>query len=368
MALRVLSVAFPLARVDGSTAGGAEQVLAMLDRALAREGHRSVLIAAAGSRARGELVALPAVPATIDHGAADRARASCAAAIRETLRREPFDLVHLHGLDGAEYLELLQGVPTLWTLHLPPSFYPAEALVSPPASVTLCCVSESQRRTLPPTRAHVEVIPNGVDLAAWRPGGARRRFALWMGRVCGEKAPHLAIDAVRRAGVPLVLVGETHPYAAHRAYLEAELRPRLCSGVRWIGARDGSARRRLLAAARCLLLPSLVAETSSLAAMEALACDTPVVAFRSGALPEIVEHERTGFVVDDADGMAAAIERAREIPPGRCRATACARFDAREMCARYQALYARCAQSRPPALRPAAALPLLDGPRSDPCA
>ena len=91
--------------------------------------------------------------------------------------------------------------------------------------------------------------------------------------------------------------------------------------------------------ARCLLIPSLVAETSSLVAMEALACGTPVIAFRTGALPEIVEHGKTGFVVDDVEGMAAALRRIDEIDPAVCRSTAQERFSAQRMAQRHMERY-----------------------------
>jgi glycosyltransferase involved in cell wall biosynthesis len=99
-------------------------------------------------------------------------------------------------------------------------------------------------------------------------------------------------------------------------------------------------KRQLLASARAVLIPSRVAETSSLVAMEALACGTPVIAYRSGALPEIVDDGVTGFVVDGVDGLVRALERIDEIDRRRCRAEAERRFDAREMAARYLALYA----------------------------
>jgi hypothetical protein len=102
-------------------------------------------------------------------------------------------------------------------------------------------------------------------------------------------------------------------------------------------------KRRLLAAARCLVVPSLVAETSSLVAMEALASGTPVIAFRSGALPEIVEDGRTGFLVDGVAEMADAMRRASEIDPEACRRAARERFTAERMCGEYLALYERLA-------------------------
>ena len=97
-------------------------------------------------------------------------------------------------------------------------------------------------------------------------------------------------------------------------------------GARHLGPVGFARKRRLLSAARCLLVPSMAPETSSLVAMEALACGTPVIAYRAGALAEIVEHGRTGFLVESTEAMADAIGRAGTIDPETCRRAARARF------------------------------------------
>ena len=102
----------------------------------------------------------------------------------------------------------------------------------------------------------------------------------------------------------------------------------------------GERKQRLLAQAGCVLIPSTARETSSLVAMEALAAGTPVVAYPSGALPEIVEHGRTGFLVEGVAGLAHGIREARGIDPETCRAVARERFSLDRMIDRYLARYA----------------------------
>jgi glycosyltransferase involved in cell wall biosynthesis len=145
----------------------------------------------------------------------------------------------------------------------------------------------------------------------------------------------------------MVLAGQVYAYKAHEEYFSKEIRPRLDRRRRFIGPVGFSAKRRLLAGARCLLVPSLVEETSCLVAMEALAAGTPVVAFRTGALPEIVEHGRTGYIVSDAEEMAEAIRMAGKLDAEECRQAAQTRFSAEAMVQRYLETYDRLiAQSR----------------------
>jgi glycosyltransferase involved in cell wall biosynthesis len=169
-----------------------------------------------------------------------------------------------------------------------------------------------------------------------------------MGRLCPEKGFDRAIDAARRARVPLLIAGRVFPYPAHQRYFEAAIAPRLDRRIRWIGAVGLARKRRLLSSANCVVVPSVVPETSSLVAMEALACGTPVVAQALGALPEIVEHGRTGFLVHDVDEMADALVRARSLDREACASAARERFTARQMTDRYLALYERIALERGP--------------------
>jgi glycosyltransferase involved in cell wall biosynthesis len=227
----------------------------------------------------------------------------------------------------------------LVTLHLPPEWHPPGIFQLERPSTFLHCVSASQRRRCPSGALLLADVPNGVALDALAARHAKRRFALALGRICPEKGFHIALDAARRAGVPLLLAGQTFPYEAHETYFAREIAPRLDDGRRYIGPIGLVRKRRLLSAARCLLLPSLAPETSSLVAMEALACGTPVIAFPSGALPDIVEHGRTGFIVSDEREMAEAIHAATRIAPEACRAAARERFSLERTVERYFALY-----------------------------
>ena len=338
MRLTVLSVAYPFAPVGPDAVGGAEQILTELDQALVRAGHESVVVACAGSATRGRLVATPRTEGPITGAARQRAYRRHRAAIERALRDGPIDLIHMHGLDFHAYLPP-PGPPVLATLHLPPEWYAPEALRPARPDTLLHCVSASQRARCPLDVRLLPEIQNGVPVAALAARHARRNFALTLGRICPEKGCHLALAAARRAGVPLLVAGEVFGYAAHESYFAREVVPRLDRQRRFIGPIGFARKRRLLTAARCVLIPSLAPETSSLVAMEALACGTPVIAFASGALPEIIEHGRTGFVVQGEHEMADAIHAAASIDPETCRQTARARFSLERMSARYLALY-----------------------------
>lgn len=343
MSLTVLSVAYPLAPVGPDAVGGAEQVLTQLDAALVAAGHRSIVIAQEGSQTTGTLLAVPAQTGVLDEAAKQRAWEHHRHAIAVALRRWPIDLVHLHGIDFHAYLPP-PGVPALATLHLPPAWYPANALLPSRPDTWLHCVSKAQHEACPKGPNLLPPIDNGVPVEALAARHAKRRFALTLGRICPEKGTHLAIEAAKRADIALVIAGEVFPYEAHRRYFAEEVRPRLDARRRFIGPVGFARKRRLLTAAQCLLVPSLAPETSSLVAREALACGTPVVGFANGALPETIEHGRTGFLVESMEAMAEAIRLARNLDPEQCRRVARERFALGAMTARYLDLYAQLAK------------------------
>ena len=342
MSLTVLSVAYPLATVSPDSAGGAEQILSALDRALVAAGHRSLVIAPEGSIVSGSLLSIGRAEGPFDEAAKHHAQARTKAAIEAALDREAVDVVHLHGIDFAAYLPS-DGVPVLATLHLPPDWYGAEALRPRRPRTWLNCVSENQHAACPKSPNLLAPIANGIPVEAFWARHAKRRFTLFLGRICPEKGVHVAIEAARRARIPLIIAGQVYPYADHRRYFDDEVRPHLGPQCRFVGPVGFKRKRRLLSAAQCLLAPSSAAETSSLVAREAAACGTPIVAYPVGAMAETVEQGRTGFLVADVAGMAEAIEASVTLDADVCREVAQSRFADRFMIAAYLDLYARLA-------------------------
>src|ERR1700716_1471923 len=190
-------------------------------------------------------------------------------AIAEALVRWPPAVIHAHGLDFAAHLPE-PGIPTLITLHLPAEFYPPGAVSAARPRTWFNCVSATQQRSFLPPATMLAPITGGVPIERLHARHAKRNFALALGRVCPEKGFHLALDAAEMAGTPLLIAGQVFPYPFHQHYFEAEIRPRLGPNARFLGPVGFARKRRLLSAARCLLVPSLVAETGSLVALEAV--------------------------------------------------------------------------------------------------
>jgi glycosyltransferase involved in cell wall biosynthesis len=338
--LNVLNVAFPFTPVTADAAGGAEQVLRWIDQSLHDRGHQSMVIGAQGSRVCGELIATPvATSGQIDAAAWHLAHEAYRRAIATALRSRPIDVIHMHGIDFPAYLPD-SAVPVVATLHLPVGWYNPAVFACARPRLLLACVSDAQRLTMPTTQCRVTVVTNGVPLDELRCSRIpRRRFVLVVSRICPEKGIHLALNAARRARVPLLLAGRVFGFDAHRRYYLAAVAPHLDQTRRFVGAVGPQRKRQLLSAARCVLVPSLAPETSSLVAMEAMACGTPVVAFASGALSEIVEGGVTGYLVNSVEEMAEAIAAVDRIDPAACRARAESRFSADRMTAEYLGLY-----------------------------
>lgn len=340
MRLTVLSVSYPFVPVTGDPIGGSEQILAHLDRAMVAAGHRSLVIAPRGSRVRGELIALPDCPGMLDDAARAAREELVRQRIAQVVRHEGVDLIHFHGLDYHSYLPP-SGPPVVVTLHLPLHWYPEAALRQSRPDMLLIPVSRDQAARCPPGVRLAPPIENGVAVPALEL--RKRRFLLSFGRICPEKGFDDALDAAHQAVAPLVLAGMVYPYPAHQAFFRDRIRPRLDGLRRWVGRIGGRRKARLLTEARAVLVPSKVPETSCLVAMEAIAAGTPVIAYGAGALGEVVEHGRTGFLVRDVGEMAQAIARVGEIDPGECRSRARERFSLERMTDAYLARYAELA-------------------------
>lgn len=346
MRLTVLSVAFAFAPVGHHAVGGAEEILTDLDAALTEAGHRSLVVACEGSQTRGQLFSFP-LPKNgiVDDAMRRQAPRQCGEAIDRALASAPVDVVHLHGMDFDAY-RLPNEVPAMITLHLPLGWYPPGALERWRHRATFVCVSASQRRSWPQRADDVVIVENGVAIPERWNDGPREDFALVLGRICPEKNQHEALEAGTMAGIPVLIGGRTFPYREHQIYFAQRIAPLLPSNGasprpqhRFLESLRPDEKGELLSRAMCVLHPTRAPETSSLVAMEALAAGTPVIAYRSGALPEIVEDGMTGFLVDDVRGMAEAIGKIDDLSRAKCRAAAERRFSRQRMVQEYLQLY-----------------------------
>jgi len=327
--------------------GGLEAHTHALAEALVRRGHDVSLFAAPGSDPSLGATVLPL--ATYTMGPAARADVGTTP---EAWMQEhhayldlmlgigrgyhgPFDVVHnnsLHHLTVA--MSQAVDVPVVTTLHTPPIPWLESAVAFASDRSRFIAVSGCMAEAWRPSVAS-QVIHNGVDTDFWRPGPGGGA-AVWSGRLVPEKAPHDALDAAARAGIPLVLAGPTHD----RAYFEDEIAPRLGPDAVYAGHLDRTALRELLRGACVAVVTPHWDEPFGLVAAEAMACGTPVAGWARGALPEVVDEESGVLVAPgDVEGLAAAMRDAQRRDRDAVRRRACDRFSHTRMVDDYETTY-----------------------------
>lgn len=331
--LTILSVASSFVPVGRDTAGGSEQITYWLDQALTKHGHRSIVVGCRDSQIAGTLVPVEPIVEERENISPAVWNAHRQTLI-EVLSRWSVDLVHFHCVD---FFKLMPpaGLRTLITLHMPPFWYPDGVLNVQRENTWMQGVSKTQNRQFDKDIELLGPIPNGVPVNELSASHAKRPFALNIGRICPEKGVHIAIDAAKRCGMPLLVAGDVFPFKGHICYMNEVIKPRLDHARRFIGPLGFERKRRYMSAARCVLLPVQEPETSCLVAMEALACGTPVIAFDEGAICEIVKHGETGFLVKNESEMARAMKDIDAIDPENCRRFARQHLCLDQMTARY---------------------------------
>ena len=336
--LRIAQVAPLFETVPPRLYGGTERVVAYLTEELVRLGHDVTLFASGGSTTRARLV--EAWPHALRLGGAVLHEAPHVLMLEQVVRQAAaFDLVHFHvdllHLPLARRLR----VPHLTTLHGRLDLPELEPVYREFAELPLVSISDAQRAPLPRARWHGTVY-HGLPRELHRPGDGRGGYLAFLGRVSPEKGIVQAIEIAGRAGLELRVAAKVDRadqrfFDEHVAALLAQPHVRF---VGEIGERDKS---RFLGDARALLCPIDWPEPFGLVMIEALACGTPVIAFRRGSVPELLEDGVDSFVVEDVPGALHAVQRLPELSRARCRAAFERRFTAERMAREYVAHYER---------------------------
>jgi glycosyltransferase involved in cell wall biosynthesis len=340
--LRIVLVAPPYFDIPPKGYGGTEAVVADLADALVKRGQQVTVLGAGEPGTNARLIPLWArtIPERLGQPYPEVMHAlKVRRAVEQIATTDGVDVVHDHTFSGPlntpAYKAL--GLPTLVTVHGPidDDLYPYYRELGD--DVGLIAISDRQRE-LAPELNWVGCVHNALRIDDWPFRAEKGDYALFLGRYAPYKGAHLALRAAHETGVPLVLAGKCNE-PAEQSYFDEQVRPLLTANDHVFGQADTVSKRRLLANARCLLFPVLWEEPFGMVMIEAMACGTPVVALRGGAVPEVVVDGVTGVVCERPDELSAAIELATSLDPAACRRHVAAHFGVSQFGSGYEQIY-----------------------------
>jgi glycosyltransferase involved in cell wall biosynthesis len=338
--LRIAQVAPPFERVPPNAYGGTERIVHGLVTELVRRGHEVTTFASGDSDVPGRHI--ETVPRALrPMGYTGDSLPYMQLTLHLLLARlAEFDLIHSHLEWASLLLARISPVPVVSTFHgrldLP---WSDALLVDPPRG--LVAISENQASTHPDL-PWAGVVYNGLHLAD-APYGEHRTDALcFVGRVVPEKGIVEAIEVAKTSGRPLRIAAKVAAGGVEREYFDEVFQPALRtagSSVEYIGEISQEERDQLFAESYATLMPGSWPEPFGLVAIEALACGTPVVARRTGALPEIVREGVDGFFGDDVRAMAFKVGKVGDLDRKAIRESVIERFSVERMTDGYEEIY-----------------------------
>jgi glycosyltransferase involved in cell wall biosynthesis len=252
-------------------------------------------------------------------------------------RAASFDIIHFH-TDGLHYpLTRRHNVATLTTLHGRLDLAGLELLYAEFGDLPLVSISHAQRQPLAWASWAATVyhgLPVDLHAPTYEPGS----YLAFIGRISPEKGVERAIAIAQRTGIPLKIAAKVDP--VDRTYFEQRIEPLLAGPlVEYIGEIGEREKTRFLGGARALLFPIDWPEPFGLAMIEAMACGTPVIAFRRGSVPEVIDNGITGCIVDDVDAAVGAVLHVGRFDRRRVREVFEQRFTAARMARDYCEVY-----------------------------
>ncbi|MGI4814271.1 MAG: glycosyltransferase family 4 protein [Janthinobacterium lividum] len=347
--MRIAQVAPLYESVPPAAYGATERVVSYLTEELVQRGHDVTLFATADSNTRARLVSVCERGLWRDAGVWDTLTHHVRQLARVAHHADEFDIVHFHGDPLHFPLAGSLSCKSLTTLHgrlLPVDHGP---LFREFANAPLVSISDDQRKPVPWANWQGTVY-HGLPLDEFDFQQDSGSYLLFLGRMMPEKRPDLAIEIARRTGLPLKMAAKIHP--GERQYFTEKIEPLLRQSsdfVDYLGEIGGSYRKQVIANARALLFPIEWEEPFGMVAIEALACGTPVIAFRRGAIPEVLTHGLNSFIVGNVDEAVDAVPHVAELDRAACRRSFEQRFTAPRMARDYLKIYECLLADRQPA-------------------
>ena len=319
--------------------GGTERIVSYLTEELVRQGHEVTLFASGDSSTSARLVPITEIALRLNPKVIDPIPYHMMLLEQVRRRADEFDALHFH-IDLL-HLPVIQDFigRTVTTLHgrldLPdlPAFYRTFA------DHSLVSISDHQRLPMPPVN-WAGTIHHGLPADLLLPRLERSEgYLAFLGRISPEKRPDRAIRIAARSGMPLKIAAKID--MVDRCYWETEIAPLVAQypDIEYVGEINERQKADFLGRASALLFPIDWPEPFGLVMIEALACATPVIAFRCGSVPEVIEHGLSGFIVDSEDEAVAAVAALPDLDRSAVRGAFDARFTAERMAADYVALY-----------------------------
>ncbi len=345
--MRIAQVAPLCESVPPQRYGGTERVVSYLTEELVRLGHEVTLFAAGDSVTSAKLV--PACPRALWHDPSCREELPHHVRLMELVFADVsrFDLIHFH-VDSVQF-PLLRRVAcrSVTTLHGRLDLPDLKPLYDEFAEIPVVSISNNQRLPIPGANWQGTVlhgIPRDVHTFREQPGG----YLAFLGRISPEKRLDRAIEIARLSGRKLKVAARI--YKGERDYVNEKIEPLLkehASFVEFIGEVGGRDKDEFLGNAEALLFPIDWPEPFGLVMIESLACGTPVIAWRCGSVPEVIEDGVSGYIVESIDEAVEAVRRVQWLDRRACRRAFEARFDATRMANDYLQIYRRQLQSGP---------------------
>jgi glycosyltransferase involved in cell wall biosynthesis len=336
--MRVALIAPPWTPIPPPLYGGIELVVAQTARGLVEAGQDVTLFATGDSTCPVDLIrTLPQAEGMRIGMAVPELRH----VIHAYEQAADYDIVHDHTVMGPFYADRYEGLPVVTTVHGPFNDELADLYQCLSERVPIVCISEAQRRAAPKIPV-ARVIHHGIDASAFNfgkgNGDADGEYFLFLGRMSPDKGAHRAIEVARKAGVRVLLAAKMRePW--ERTYFDEHVAPMLGPDAIYLGEVPHERKLELLAGARALLFPIRWNEPFGMVMLESMACGTPVLAFPEGAVPEVVEDGRTGFLCEDEAEMAEAVSRVGRLRREDCRAATEDYFSVARMVAEHVELY-----------------------------